>query len=241
MDNKSNDVCMQNAVFIEDIEDDFSDDELYSPKTPKNFTETDNITDLFKIEEIKTLTAAENNHNQEAKIINSRFSESKDNNTSASLDNKTEIDFKSFSSSSFIQNQFDIPPPLSDDFNSIDNEVDDDFGDYADFQESHFISNAVPVENVYINQCKSGLEINDVSSFKSEDHTNFNNSQFDNNKPEDFGNLHSNNPSLADNFGIKSEEIVNKMLAYELQRQEFKITLYTSNEICNDYKIKIKE
>ncbi|XP_023306118.2 aftiphilin [Lucilia cuprina] len=173
--NKTNLNCMQNMVSIEDIEDDLSDDELYSPKTPKNFIETDNLNDYFKIEEIKTTSTMENLTKVDSKDVDAKSLDSLDNNESASTGNDNDNEFKSFSSNSFIQNNYDIPPPLQDDTNSID---DDDFGDFADFQDfstsvtpaetQYFVNNTVPVSDINSKQQHNDdLEFNGFNDFNN--------------------------------------------------------------------------
>ncbi|XP_037815631.1 aftiphilin [Lucilia sericata] len=176
--NKTNLNCMQNMVSIEDIEDDLSDDELYSPKTPKNFIETDNLNDYFKIEEIKTTTNTGNLTKVNSKDVDAKSLDSLDNNESASIGNDNDNEFKSFSSNSFMQNNYDMPPPLQDDTNSID---DDDFGDFADFQDfqdfstsvtpaetQYFVNNTVPVSDINNKQQHNDdLEFNGFNDFNN--------------------------------------------------------------------------
>lgn len=168
--NKININCIQNMVSIEDMEDDLSDDELYSPKTPKNFIVTDNLNDYFKIEEIKSV-----NNDEVAKCdskdVDTKSLDSLDNNESESLGNENDNEFKSFSSNSFFQNNFDMPPPLQDDTNSID---DDDFVDFTDFQDfstaitpanNQFVNNTVPVNEFNSKKHHNDLEFNSFNDF----------------------------------------------------------------------------
>ncbi|KAM7360125.1 aftiphilin isoform 1-T3 [Cochliomyia hominivorax] len=192
--------CIQNIVSIEDLEDDLSDDELYSPKTPKNFIETDNLNDYFKIEEIKPTNEAEIIEKSIPKDIDTKSLDSVDNNESASIGNDNENEFRSFSSNSFINNNFDEPPPLQDDTtNSIDE--DDDFGEFADFQDfstaitpaeqtQNFVNNTVPVNDINNKQHDNNdLEYNGFNDFidynKSKDYTNVNSVQVETIKSED--------------------------------------------------------
>lgn len=165
---------MQNMVSIEDLEDDLSDDELYSPKIPKNFVETDNLNDYFKIEEIKNETKA---GNEERRSISKDIDlKSLNKNESVLLGNENEYEFKSFSNNSFIPLVFEIPPPLQDDTTNI-LEGDDDFGEFADFQDfntaitpaeqnEHFVNNIVPADDIKSKQLNNNeLEFNDFIDY----------------------------------------------------------------------------
>ncbi|XP_061394341.1 mucin-2 [Musca vetustissima] len=119
---------LTNIVSIEDLEDDLSEDELYSPRTPKNLTEADvTSNDFFKIQEIE----------HDSNVTNV---------TKTSSD--TYISKKS--PDNFVFGDIHEPPPL-DDVPPIDdnNDVDDDFGDFADFQD--FSSNITAAPTTFNN------------------------------------------------------------------------------------------
>ncbi|XP_065372618.1 aftiphilin [Calliphora vicina] len=253
--NKTSISCMQNMVSIEDIEDDLSDDELYSPKQPKNFVETDNLSDYFKIEEVKTTNNAGNDTKFDSKDVDDKSLDSLDNNNeSASLGNDNDNEFKSFSSNSFIQNNFDMPPPLQDDTNSID---DDDFGDFADFQDfstagtpaeiQNFVNNTVPVNDINNKQHNNNdLEFNGFTDFNNytttkeeytdvntadgiaavEDTNDIENNKFKDSEEEEFDQFTSHATKVADKLEEKSKQ---NSLEIEIASQEI------SHDNYNDF------
>ena len=193
--NKSNISCMENMVSIEDIEDDLSDDELYSPKTPKNFIETDNLSDYFTIQEINSKSVEVPKDNLK----------DLDNNTSASLGNVNDnIDKHCPNNSISSQNLYDTPPPLDED--SHQHDEDDDFGDFADFQDfstvitppetEHFVNNTVPVDDVN-NKAPSN---NDLEYNGFNDFTDYNKTQ---------ESIHVNNIKVDENNSTASQQDFN--------------------------------
>ncbi|XP_075153792.1 aftiphilin [Haematobia irritans] len=104
---------LENVVSIEDLEDDLSEDELYSPKTSKNLTENDAIkdNDYFKIHHIE-----KQQENQKSSITVCADSENDNSNTWAN----SEGDVKT------IQEDNNIASLSTND---------EEFGDFADFQD----------------------------------------------------------------------------------------------------------
>ncbi|XP_073818874.1 aftiphilin [Musca autumnalis] len=144
---------LTNIVSIEDLEDDLSDDELYSPRTPKNLVDADATSnDYFKIHDIQ-----QNNNASDADA----------------KDSSADMDITKKSPDSFVFASFNEPPPI-DDLPPLDANDDnvDDFGDFADFQD--FSSNtttaipstlntetAAPIPSVPVDECKSENTSND--------------------------------------------------------------------------------
>ncbi|XP_005180566.1 mucin-2 [Musca domestica] len=147
---------LPNIVSIEDLEDDLSEDELYSPRTPKNLNEADITSkDFFKIQEID--------------VTNDKCNTNVDN-------SRTETDIPKRSTDSFVFADFNVPPPLNDVPPSNTNDGmdnDDDFGDFADFQDFSSNISALPPSTLNepfvetkstsnITESKSGQICNDL-------------------------------------------------------------------------------
>lgn len=113
---------MSSIVSIEDIEDDDSEDELYSPKTPKNFIETDNVSKFFVIENISPhnpiAIESENIHKSENCSLDSEQTKCSDSSGPQNILPPDE--------------QLILPPPLNCDDSPSDC---NDFDDFADFQD----------------------------------------------------------------------------------------------------------
>lgn len=162
---------LTNIVSIEDLDDDLSEDELYSPRTPKNFTEEDaSKNDYFKIHDILTQGNIEEGFKETPSLEKEPESELAV--AKASTEYFTNVPLQDFS----------IPPPLNDVSDNLNGDNCDDFGDFADFQDFNinsaepppsFVESVVPVGNTESEEINN-LEDDDFDDFIQHAHPNEN-------------------------------------------------------------------
>uniref|UniRef100_A0A1A9WGG0 Clathrin_bdg domain-containing protein n=1 Tax=Glossina brevipalpis TaxID=37001 RepID=A0A1A9WGG0_9MUSC len=142
------------VVLIEDLEDDISDDELYSPKISKNFTENDSdIKDYFKIQEIAKTNGNSNEKTiEDIKVINTDEDE-------RDVEKDAEL---------FSENVFAISSSLDD--NNIEQNRDEieDFGDFDHFEDFQTTLEGSEVGTTQTGKIKDFVEENDVDDIKDD-------------------------------------------------------------------------
>lgn len=167
---------LTNIVSIEDLDDDLSEDELYSPRTPKNFTEEDaSKNDYFKIHDVLKQGNIEEGFKETPSLEKEKEPEAAV--AKVSTEYFTNVPLQDFS----------IPPPLNDVSDNMNGDNDDDFGDFADFQDFNvksaeppslikspsFDESVVPVRNTESEEI-SNLEDDDFDDFIQHAHPNEN-------------------------------------------------------------------
>ncbi|XP_013102507.2 uncharacterized protein LOC106083805 isoform X1 [Stomoxys calcitrans] len=185
---------LANKISIEDVEDDLSENELYSPKIPKNFTEiyATNSNDYFKIYDIRS---EKENHENLSTIVGNQH--------------VTDLSRKSS-----LQDINTLPPSNE----AVTYNTDDDFGDFADYQDFNTsVQSSVPKTIEAANDPRDGICSGELASNTDEIEV-FTQTSKDVIKSDKVGVLESamDTPSVDETTGSNDDEDFDEFASHEM-------------------------